>query len=149
LHVLKLLKHNDAASQQYDNCTSTANTVHTHTHTQSRHFAYRLRLLPHVSEINTGRFGVTQRRIDFTSLPLPTFRRRLRLPSSGKTPLGLLRLPKTEIASSTVTPAIYLSAEKCRIQSVHRHCCHLTPSSSLLLTTPDMTASRNVRTHVD
>jgi len=27
-----LLKHNDAARQQCDNCTSTANTVRTHTH---------------------------------------------------------------------------------------------------------------------
>jgi hypothetical protein len=33
LHVLKLLRHNDAARQQCDNCTSTANTVRAHTHT--------------------------------------------------------------------------------------------------------------------
>lgn len=42
LHVLKLLKHNDAASQQCDNCTSTANTVHTHVTLRIVFVCYRM-----------------------------------------------------------------------------------------------------------
>jgi len=91
-------------------------TLCTHTHTQTHVTLLIVFVCYRMLRKWTLDVSVSFNNVPISLLfPLPTFRRSLRLPSSVQTLLRLLRLPKTETASSTVTSAIYLPADRCRI----------------------------------